>query len=300
MGEREPTPGNDDHYWTDDRSIGEAPIGRERSAVRLRLYVSEEPDHLREALYPLAHHPGRRTCVHAQSYVLAPAIALPVGLYPTPTEAGAIGEVTGAEWEGMRHQDIGNAQAWYHPADRVLILWECFLDEAVRQNDPLTDPVLATVWTGFEGVLLDRFPQTQRIATPSREDLYERPAWQQFLAGRGYQPFAPGCFVKEVAGEGPSLARVARGGPRRRPDRRAGHPDAGRERAGLRPRRMAGRRPQPGQRRIGVVRFRYGAGRVRLGLSRARCLLEGTSRMASVRRGRPHRASSPRNGRRGP
>jgi hypothetical protein len=57
--------------------------------------------------------------------------------------------------------------------------------------------VLTTVWSGFERVLTRWFPQAERIATPSWEDLYERPAWQQFLAGQGYEPFTPGCFAKQ-------------------------------------------------------------------------------------------------------
>ena len=124
------------------------------------------------------------------------AITLSIGLYPTPTESGTIGEVVDSTWEGIRHREIGTAQAWWYPADRVLMLWECYLNDDVRQEDPLTEQVLVMVWTGFEGALRDRF------ATPSWEDLYERPAWQQFLAGQGFEPFTPGCFVKELAGGG--------------------------------------------------------------------------------------------------
>ena len=73
------------------------------------------------------------------------------------------------------------------------------LEDRVRHEDPLQDALLGTVWTGFERVLLDRFPGTARIATPSWEEVYERPAWQQFLANQGYLPYSPGCFVKDLA-----------------------------------------------------------------------------------------------------
>jgi hypothetical protein len=198
MRERGAIPDNEDDYWSADLAIGEARIGREISAVRLRLRVSDEPYRGRGELYPLAHKSGRRTYVHGRPYILEPAITLSVGLYPTPTETGAIGEVIDATWEGMRHREIGNAQAWYYPADRLLVLWEAYLHDFVRQAEPLGDAALATVWAGFEGALRDRFPHAQRIATPSWEDLYARPAWQQFLAGQGYAPFAPGCFVKDL------------------------------------------------------------------------------------------------------
>ena len=59
----------------------------------------------------------------------------------------------------MRHRDIGTAQAWWYPADRVLVLWECVLDDAVRRDDPNGDGVLATVWSGFERVLARALPR---------------------------------------------------------------------------------------------------------------------------------------------
>ena len=191
----------EDDYWVDDLAIGQARIGTETSTVRLRLHAAEECYYGRAAgeLIPLTHPEGVATYIHAQPYVLEPAITFSIDLFPTPTETGAIGEVVDSGWAGMRHRDIGTAQAWWYPADRVVVLWECVLDDAVRQDDPNGDGVLATVWTGFERALLDRFPAARRVATPSWEDLYERPAWQQFLGGQGYEPFTPGCFVKDLA-----------------------------------------------------------------------------------------------------
>jgi len=128
---------------------------------------------------------------------LEPAATLTVDLSPSPAASGGIGEVADARWIGLQHRRLGTAQAWASPADRLLVLWECVLDDWVRRNSPLTDPVLTTVWSGFERVLTLWFPQAVRIATPSWEDLYERPAWQQFLAGQGYEPITPGCFAKQ-------------------------------------------------------------------------------------------------------
>jgi hypothetical protein len=184
-----------DPYWTDDFLLAEAPVQGEPSAVRLRLHRAEE-------LVPLAHRTGTRAYVHAKPYVLEPELTLSVGLYPAETDQGAIGEVLSSDWVGMRQREIGQAQAWFYPADRLLILWECFLEDQFRHDDPLHDPALAAFWTGFEGVLLARFPQTRRIATPSWEDLYERPAWQLFLGGQGYEAFSPGAFVKELSPAG--------------------------------------------------------------------------------------------------
>ena len=209
MSERER---ESDPYWTDDVLLGEAPIQGEPSPVRLRLHVSEEPDHAsnREELVPLAHRAGSRAYVHAKPYVSEPDITLSVGLFPTETARGAIGEVLSSDWVGLRQREIGRAQARFYPTDRLLVLWECFLEDPFRRDDPLHDPVLATLWTGFEGLLLARFPQTQRIATPSWEDLYERPAWQLFLGGQGYEVFSPGTFVKELVPRGGGEAEEAK------------------------------------------------------------------------------------------
>ena len=178
--------------------------------VRLRLHVSEDRFRGRETLYPLAHPNASRTYIHAKPYVLEPEIVLGIDLFPAPVLDGAVGTVRSASWEGMRHRVVGNAQAWHYPADRLLVFWECFLEDRVRHADPLRDPLLATVWTGFERLLRDRFPATERIATPSWEDFYERPAWQQFLGDQGFLPFSPGCFVKNLTAS--TGSRQASGG----------------------------------------------------------------------------------------
>ncbi len=190
----------DDAFWTHDLLLGEARVGGEVSLIRCKLHVADEAYRDHHAPFPLTHRQGERTYVQAWPYVLEPAATLTV-LVPSPTTSGATGAVADAAWTGLRHRRLGTAQAWAYPADRLLVLWECVLDDGVRQESPLTDPVLTTVWTGFEGVLTRWFPQAERIATPSWEELYERPAWQQFLAGQGYTPLTPGCFVKAVASE---------------------------------------------------------------------------------------------------
>jgi hypothetical protein len=96
----------------------------------------------------------------------------------------------------MRHVAIGQAQAWFYPGDRLLVLWECYLRDPWRQADPLRDPALAALWRGFEDRLLTRFPAANRIATPAWEDPYPGPAWQAFLAQQGYAPATAAVFWK--------------------------------------------------------------------------------------------------------
>jgi hypothetical protein len=175
--------------------------------VRLRLHQAEEPIPDRPSLVPLAHPVGSRISVHAQPYVLEPDIALTVELRHVSPIPGVIGRVIDRTWEGMRHIAIGQAQAWCYPADRLLVLWECYLFDSYRQQDPRRDPALATLWQGFEAELRRRSPEATRIATPAWEDIYPRPAWQAFLAQHGYGPGTPGCFVKERDPSRPLRAR---------------------------------------------------------------------------------------------
>lgn len=78
------------------------------------------------------------------------------------------------------------------------MLWECYPHDRYRVADPRADAGLKTVWTGFEHLLLERFLGTQRIITPSWEDIYERVVWQEFLRSIGYQPLNEGSFAKEA------------------------------------------------------------------------------------------------------
>lgn len=199
MREYEPPSEHDDPYWTDDLAFGEAVVvAGARSMVRLRWHQSEERIRHHDELLPLAEKTDRRAYVHARPYVLEPAISLTIGLYPRETSPGIIGEVVDLSRHGMRQRELGQAQAWYYPADKLLMLWECYLFDPVRQCDPTTDQLHAFVWRGFEQTLLARFPATERITTPSWEDLYERQAWQQFLGGEGYLPYSQGVFLKWI------------------------------------------------------------------------------------------------------
>jgi hypothetical protein len=141
-----------------------------------------------------------RVYVHGKPYILVPDITLTVALHPQPAADGAIGEVSGFEWVGMRHEEIGQAQAWCYPADGLVVLWECFPEERYRASeDPTRDATLHALWAGFEGWLADRFPDARRLVT-TWEDLYARPRWEAFLEGRGYRSVAPAAFERPLAG----------------------------------------------------------------------------------------------------
>lgn len=128
-----------DPYWTADEIIGELRHGREEYLLRLRLHESAERYHRDpHELFPLAERRGERVYYHAKPYVTPPDVELTV-----------------------RQQDVGQAQAWYYPRERALVLWECFLEDRYRSgDDPQGDPGHVALWDGFERTLLARQPDT--------------------------------------------------------------------------------------------------------------------------------------------
>ncbi len=77
----------------------------------------------------------------------------------------------------------------------MLVLWECFIDQPHRQEDPTRDVALAMVWQGFEQFLLQRLADTERIITPAWEPLYPE-GWQEFLAQMGYHRLSKRAFER--------------------------------------------------------------------------------------------------------
>ena len=74
-------------------------------------------------------------------------------------DAGTIlGKTINSRVEGVRHHDIGNAQAWYYPEDKVLVLWECFLHDFT--------PVWSKNSCGFARVVFQESPEP--FMTPHR------------------------------------------------------------------------------------------------------------------------------------
>ncbi len=72
---------------------------------------------------------------------------------------------------------------WYSPADRAIVLWECFRE----------------VWRGFGQALIARSPGAKRFIT-TWEDSYERAGWRRFLERHGYRQAEPAVFTKPTRG----------------------------------------------------------------------------------------------------
>ena len=187
-----------DSYWTHNLVIGEGDIQGNKSLIRLHLHRSEERAYHAEFLFPIdIKRADTRTYFHAKPYILIPQMTLTIGLTKPKADSSEIGRVIGSDVSKLQEREIGNAQAWYYPEDKALVLWECYQFEPYRKADPLIDPLLATVWQGFEKLLVKELPDTTKIYT-TYETVYERPVYETFLAKHGYRKIDKVAFVKEV------------------------------------------------------------------------------------------------------
>ncbi len=145
---------------------------------------------------------GSRTYVMLRPYVLEPILTFSVGLYNKPKQfadqEAAIGETLGTpKQEGVRDIEIGNGQAWYYHADRILEIWECFLWEEFRSHPFADNPHMQKLWQGFEAWLIKQFPQATRIVTPFQDPIANTiEEYQAFLRSLGYTPLAKAAFGK--------------------------------------------------------------------------------------------------------
>jgi hypothetical protein len=128
--------------------------------------------------------------------MLEPKLTITVGLYPKPKvyadQDEAIGQTIGQpKQDGFREAQLGNAQAWYYPEDKTIVLWECFFDSRFRRHPIPEDRNMQNLWKGFEHWLIGQFPQAKTLATPFNDSNAESiEEYQAFLKTLGYTPLA--------------------------------------------------------------------------------------------------------------
>jgi hypothetical protein len=172
-----------------------------------RFHISEEKyvasSH---EIIPIKEKKGNRTYVMMQPYVLEADLTITVGLYNKPKvyadQDCVIGEtIATPEKQGFRELQIGNAQAWYYHTDKIIVLWECFLDHRYRKLPLSNDINMQNLWNGFEHWLLKQFPQAHTIATPFNDPIANSiEEYQSFLSSVGYSPLAAAAYGKTVKG----------------------------------------------------------------------------------------------------
>jgi len=196
----------DDPFWTHDTLLFEGSFRyyrNKKQPVRGKIHVSDEQydfsdfGHSLERAY-LNSQKGKRVYQLMHPYVFQPNIVMSFALQPKQyADAGTIlGKTINSRVEGLRHHDIGNAQAWYYPEDKVLVLWECFLHDFTRDVPLRKDTNMSQLWIGFEKWLFYRYPETEKIVTPYADPIWNVKEYQSFLRARGYKKGKPGTFVK--------------------------------------------------------------------------------------------------------
>jgi len=197
-----------DDFWTHDTFLFSGLFPRYRNMprpVRGKIHTSEETyrlDAFERDIRPIDTLKGSRTYVMMHPYVLEPILTFSVGLYNKPKKYAdqqeAIGETLGApKQEGVRDVQIGSAQVWYYHQDKIIEIWECFLDSGFRSHPLVDDPHMKQLWQVFEKWLTGQFPEATRIVTPFNDPIaHSTKEYQAFLHSLGYSPVAKSAFGK--------------------------------------------------------------------------------------------------------
>jgi len=172
-----------------------------------RFHVEEETYHQHtntELGVLLCGYRGPLVYVHMQPYYLLPQSSVrmsvtPGGLIPPPAPGEVLGTVSEAYMDGMQGECIGNAQAWYDPEDRFIVLWECFIHRPLRHALIQHDPIMIDLWDAFETFLRQRFIEAERFVSTDRDSLTTDEDYQAFLTDRGYTRLTPWAFSKPLA-----------------------------------------------------------------------------------------------------
>ncbi len=198
---------SEDEYWTHDIPLFDGIFRfyhHEPRPVRGKVHLSEERYFEKHEIIPMTTSSGIQTYIMLHPYVFEPKFTFTIGLYKKPKpyadQEAAIGETVGpAKQEGVQERQIGEAQAWYYHEDRILVLWECFLWEFVRDHPLTNDSNMKLVWQGFEHWLVQQFPGAERIATPFNDPIAKTSEeYQTFLRSLGYEPVAKAAFGKTI------------------------------------------------------------------------------------------------------
>jgi hypothetical protein len=174
----------DTPYWTLDTFLFEGQFsyfGNSPVYVRGKVYQSEEKYRLRKAerdREPVHTLRGTRQYIDMRPFV-------------------SVRNVTVIESKPL-WVEIGQIQAWYYPQDHLIVLWECFLHEFVREKPLLEDSNMRALWESVACFLLERFPEAARITTPSHDPLFEMKKYHKFLSALGYQQVAKAAWGKSI------------------------------------------------------------------------------------------------------
>ncbi len=203
-----PNQATQDDFWTHDIKLFDGRFrfyGDKARPVRGKIHTSEETYRLEayeQDIRPIETLKGSRTYIMMHPYIIEPILTFSVGLYNKPKvyadQGTVIGETLGGlKQEGVRHVQIGSAQAWYYHQDKTLEIWECFLDSTFRTHPIVDDPHMKKLWQTLEAWLVAQFPEATRIVTPCYDPIaHSIEEYQTFLRSLGFAPVAKKAFGK--------------------------------------------------------------------------------------------------------
>lgn len=196
-----------DPYWQQLLPCGQIALSLTDQPRDLYLQLHTEKEEYEapsELGLQLSARRGERIYVHCKPCIFAPRITLAVAfrqeLLPVHSDLRAdgekdekmvdtTGEVIGSQVEGMDRHTVGQLQAWYYPADQVIVFWECDVFHGFYKRAPINpsqDAALIALWERFEQYLWATFMDARLIVTPAWEPEYKLEAWEAFLQQRGY------------------------------------------------------------------------------------------------------------------
>ncbi len=202
----------DDDFWTHDTPLFDGVFSFYRNQprpVRGKIHTSDERyefhhSETEQDIRPIPTRKGTRTYVLLHPYVFEPILTLTVGLYKKPRQVADVGEAIGEtlgspKQAGIREVEIGNAQAWYYHQDKILEIWECFLDAPFRTHPFVDDPHMKKLWQGLETWLRQQFPAAIQIVTPCNDPIaHSIEEYQEFLRSLGFESVAKAAFGKKL------------------------------------------------------------------------------------------------------
>ena len=180
----------DTPYWILDTSLFEGQFtyfGNSPVQVRSKVYQSEEKYRLQKAEQdrePVHTLRGTRQHIDMRPFVSVRNVTLTIDLNVLERKPLWV--------------EIGQVQAWYYPQDHLIVLWECFLHEFVREKPLLEDSNMRALWESVARFLHEQFPEAARITTPSHDPLFELKKYHKFLSALGYQQVAKAAWGKSI------------------------------------------------------------------------------------------------------
>lgn len=173
------SPAPPEAFWQHERLIGRVHLWGATYDLALRSQTRTLPSSARPEIVPVTS--GPRTYLRGQATIAEPFPTVPA------TVAHGLSAQDRAELERVR---IGDVQALYYPADRLLVLRDCALLLPYREADPLLDANHRALWLGTEDALLAQFPDTAQIVTPVHAPGYSGADYTPFLEAFGYTPLS--------------------------------------------------------------------------------------------------------------